>query len=164
MGEWIPLVVAIVGATAVFVGHIYNQRAARLHVAAQTFATAIRAVNNYADLPYRVRRRPDSDPSTRWELANRISDLHSEMDFHRAWLRIEAPPVADAYDVLVAVVREEAGPYVKSAWHEPVIIRDSGMNLGLGSKYENPLTDDARSACIEAMRLHLRKRVHRRTG
>lgn len=147
--------VFVAGGTAIF-GYLHASRMTRRERMAQTLAQAINAVGDYQDLPYRVRRRPASEPTIRSGLAERISDIHSRLDFHSAWLRITAPDVAVAYDRLVANVRREAGAHVKMAWLEPIIERDQEMNLGLGLHYRCPETEVARNECIAAMRKHLR--------
>lgn len=143
------------GSVAIF-GYLHTSRAARRERMAQALAQAINAVGDYQDLPYRVRRRPSSEPTVRSNLAARISDIHSRLDFHSAWLRITAPDVAAAYDRLVTDVRKEAGAHVKAAWLQPIIERDQEMNLGLGQQYQCPETEAARNECIAAMRKYLR--------
>jgi hypothetical protein len=145
----------IAGGVAVF-GYLHTSRATRRERMAQSLAQAINAVGDYQDLPYRVRRRSSSDPAVRSNLAERISEIHSRLDFHSAWLRITAPEVATAYDQLVADVRSEAGAYIKEAWLQPIIRHDQEMNLGLGQQYKCPETDKARGECIEVMRIYLR--------
>jgi hypothetical protein len=147
--------ILVAGGVAIF-GYLHTSRATRRERMAQSLAEAINAVGDYEDLPYRVRRRPSSEPTVRSVLAERISDIHSRLDFHSAWLKISAPDVAVAYDLLVANVRQEAGVHIKAAWLEPIVEQDEEMNLGLGEKYQCPGTDLARKACIAAMRAHLR--------
>jgi hypothetical protein len=106
-------------------------------------------------LPFRVRRRPASTPETRAGFAERISDIHSRLDFHSAWLHVAAPPVAVLFDRLVKTVRMEVNPHVKAAWRESLITEDTGMNLGLGSIYVAPETDRLKGECTELMRRYL---------
>ena len=146
------LVTALV---AVF-GYLYTNHAARRERIAETLAQALNTVGDYEDLPYRVRRRPSAEPATRAALAERISDIHSRIDFHSAWLRITAPTVAMSYELLVTAVRAEAGAHIKSAWLQPLITRDEEMNLGLGAQYQCPNTDNAKAECITVMRKYLR--------
>ena len=49
------------------------------------------------DLALRERRRPESSPSVRWELAQRVSEIHKRMDYYTALLDITAPDVARQY-------------------------------------------------------------------
>jgi len=145
------LVTAVV---AVF-GYLHTARVNRRERVAQELAQALRAVGDYQDLPFRVRRRPASAPETRAGFAERISDIHSRLDFHSAWLGVAAPPVAVLFDTLVKTVREEVGPHVKAAWREPLITEDDGMNLGLGSIYVYPQTERLKIECAEAMQRYL---------
>jgi hypothetical protein len=147
--------ILVTGGVAIF-GYLHTSRAARRERIAHTLAQAISAVGDYEDLPYRVRRRPSSDPATRSQLSERVSDIHSRLDFHSAWLRISAPAVAPSYDHLIAEVRWEVGGHIKKAWLEPLIEQDQGMNLSLGAQYQCPRTEAARDKCIAGMRNYLR--------
>jgi hypothetical protein len=52
--------------------------------------------------------------------------------FHRSWLRVQAPQVADVYDSLLRAMREEAGAAMTHAWNTSPITRDEDMPLGNG--------------------------------
>jgi hypothetical protein len=153
----IALLGILVTAVVAVSGYLHSARAGRRERIAHEFAEALRTVGDYQDLPFRIRRRRASDAETRAAIAERISEIHSRLDFHVAWLRVAAPDVAKTFDELVEVVRQEVGPHAKRAWLEPVISADSGMNLGLGAVYFAPRTDQLKVDCINAMSSHLRR-------
>jgi hypothetical protein len=155
MSDLIALAGVLATAAVAIYGYLYTNRASRRERMSQTFAEALNAVGDYQDLPFRVRRRPSAAPDVRASLADRISDIHSRLDFHLAWLRITAPEVAIAYDHLVSVLREEVGVHIKSAWLDPVIKTDAEMNLGLGRQYQCPRTEVARDECVAVIQRHL---------
>jgi hypothetical protein len=146
------MVTAIV---AVF-GYLYTARVGQRERIAHELAEALRTVGDYQDLPYRVRRRKASDSETRAALAERVSEIHSRLDFHTAWFGVAAPPVAEIFDELVEIARNEVGPHVKAAWLEPVIVEDAQMNLGLGARYASPRTDHLKLECIRVMQREMR--------
>jgi len=136
-----------------------SQRAARRERQTREFAEALAVIEDYAELPYRIRRRPGT-PQARHELTEQISQIQSRLAFHQGWLRMEAPGVARAYDHLVRTTRARAGAQMRAAWLEPVLGEDAQVNLG--KAYERNDIDGAREACIEAMRAALGQRpLHR---
>lgn len=152
-------VIAVLGsAITASVTYLLSQRAARRERAAKDFAEALSAVEDYAELPYRIRRRPGT-PEARHQLTEEASRIQSRMAYHHALLQIEAPEVADEYRLLVRAVRSQAGRQMREAWREPVAGTDAGMNLTAG--YPREEIDDARDACVAAMRGALRRGRHR---
>jgi hypothetical protein len=75
--------------------------------------------------------------------------LRRTPDLQHAWLQIEAPEVAAAYDRLVRAARSEAGEQMKKAWTQPPPTSDEGMILG--GAYPRGEIDAARSTCSRAM-------------
>ncbi|MEU0842613.1 hypothetical protein ABZ370_24480 [Streptomyces sp. NPDC005962] len=67
------------------------------------------------EIPYRIRRRPDSSSAVRQRLTDEVSGLLARMAFHQAWLQIEASAVAGPYAILVATARSEAGAHMSLA-------------------------------------------------
>ena len=70
-----------------------NQRAARRERQANAFAEALQAIEDYAEMPYRIRRRLGTH-GARHELTEQISQIQSRIAFHQAWLSLETPEVA----------------------------------------------------------------------
>ncbi|MFF1511214.1 hypothetical protein [Streptomyces sp. NPDC058326] len=146
------LIVPAVALVGVYATYALNQRAARRERRAKTFAEALTAVEEYLEMPYRIRRRHNS-PEARRDLTDQVSSLLARMAFHHAWLQIEASAVAEPYAAFVSAARAEAGVHMSEAWRQPPIEADSGMNLG--QAYARDQSTAARAACIDAMRANL---------
>ncbi|MEU5411247.1 MULTISPECIES: hypothetical protein [Streptomyces] len=146
------LTVPVIALLGVYITYTLNQRAVRRERRSKTFAEALTAVEEYLEMPYRIRRRPDL-PEARRELTDEVSSILARMAFHQAWLQIEASSVAGPYATLVATARAEAGVQMSVAWLHAPITSDSGMNLG--TAYSRERSNAAKTACITAMRRHL---------
>lgn len=160
--EAVVVLAAVIGmagtAVTAVLTHSLGERSARRERRAEVFAKALAAVEDYAEMPYRIRRRRGSDQA-RHELTDRISQVQSLIAFHQAWLHIEAPVVAVAYDALVQAARKQAGAQMNDAWNEPLLSVDRQMNLG--SAYQRDTIDTARNSCVQVMREAL---GHRRSA
>jgi len=132
-----------------------NQRTTRRERQANVFAEALRAIEDYAELPYRIRRRSGT-PESRHELTEQISQIQSRIAFHQAWLAIEAPSVADPYQNLVRATKAQAGRQMTQAWNEPATTEDSQVSLGVA--YPRDQIDKARGECVGAMHEALGRR------
>lgn len=150
--QTVALIVPVMALVGVFVTYMLNQRSMRRERRSKAFAEALTVVEEYLEMPYRIRRRPAS-PDVRRELTDEASSLLARMAFHQAWLQIEASEVAGPYAALVASARAEAGVHMSEAWQQPPIETDNGMNLG--SAYQRDQSNRARALCIESMRRHL---------
>jgi hypothetical protein len=146
----------VIGSLVVWV---LNQHAARRERRNQAFSESLAAVEQYLELPFRVRRRRDGI-ATRHELGAAISDVQVRLAQHQGWLDLVAPTVAPTYRDLVTAARREAGSAMSVAWLEPPITSDDGMNVGIRFSREN--TDIARARCVDAMHESLRVRLGRR--
>jgi hypothetical protein len=62
-------------------------------------------------------------------LTSALSDLQARIALHRAWLQVEAPAVAQAYEALISAARAEAGTQMADAWNSTPLARDADMNL-----------------------------------
>jgi hypothetical protein len=149
----VVLLVPVVAGCFLLVGYLLNQLWARNERRAKAFAEALAAVEDYLEMPYRVRRRPASDPETRATLTNQMSDIKAQIAFHQAWLQVEAPQVAEAYDDLVRAAQEEGGIQMQQAWKEPLRDTDAAMNLGVA--YDRSKSDAARVRTLERMRAEI---------
>ena len=135
-GSWIwaqtsALNVPCIALFGAYLTYALNQRAVRRERRAKTFAEALTAVEEYLEMPYRIRRRPRSSSAVRQQLTDEVSGLLTQMAFHQAWLEIEASAVTGPYATLVATARAEAGAQMSLAWDQPPITTGSGMNLGV---------------------------------
>jgi hypothetical protein len=165
---WAQTAAVLVGATAV-VGALISvaltygltQRAARRERQVNFFAEALSAIEDYVELPYRIRRRPRT-PGARHELTEQISQIQSRIAFHQAWLSLETPGVARSYENLVRAAKAQAGGQMARAWQEPTIRKDAQVNLGVA--YPRNEINAARSQCIAAMRDTLGRRAAHLNG
>jgi hypothetical protein len=83
-----------------------------------------------------------------------MSDIKAQIAFHQAWLQVEAPQVAEAYDDLVLAAQEEGGIQMQQAWKEPLRDTDATMNLGVA--YGRSKSDAARARTLDHMRQEIR--------
>ena len=149
----IPVITVVGAVIGVVVTYALNQRAGRRERQARAFAEALAVIEDYANMPYRIRRR---QPEARHEISVELDKIQSRIAFQHAWLQIEAPEVAAAYDRLVRAARSEAGEQMKKAWTQPPPTLDEEMSLG--GAYPRAEIDAARSICITAMCVALGRR------
>jgi hypothetical protein len=79
-------------------------------------------------LPYKIRRRPDSNGTTRAALGDKTGEVVSRLWFDRAWLQTDSE-VGAAYRDLMAQTKQDGGIYRATAWSEPVPIKDEDAQL-----------------------------------
>jgi hypothetical protein len=151
--ETAALIVPFIALFGAFLTYALNQRAVRKERRAKTFAEALTVVEEYLEMPYRIRRRPESSSAVRQQLTDEVSGLLARMAFHQAWLQIEASAVAVPYATLVATARAKAGAQMSLAWQQPPITTDDGMNLG--APYPRDRSTAARATCVDVMRRQL---------
>jgi hypothetical protein len=148
--------IAIIGGViTTLVTYLLSQRAARRSQRAATFAEAIAAVEDYAEMPYRIRRRRPTTEA-RYDLTDEVSKIQARLAYHQALLQIEVPEVAEPFGALVRATKIQAGGQMKAAWQQPAFTDDTQMNLGV--RYPRDSIDAARDTCIRAMRNALRVR------
>lgn len=150
------VIAALIAAVVAVAGYMLTQAQTRRERRAKEFAQALAAVEEYLEAPYRIRRRQAATPEARDALTNALSDLQARIAHHRAWLHVEAPAVAQAYDALVAAARSEAGVQMIEAWNTAPPTKDADMNLKVA--YQHPSSDDERAKVIALMRQNLRYR------
>lgn len=155
----IAAVVATLIGFAVAIGvAVYNvvqqQKENRRQERAKAYAEAVRAVDDYLETPYRIRRR-DGSGEHRWQLTESISEIQSRINFHKDWLRINASTaVYDAYVEFIKAAKTEAGAQMTTAWNGPVTKKDRQVPLGTGLPH--PASDTAKEAVLEGMKACLK--------
>lgn len=146
-------VIAIVGAALVaLLTYGLNRRAARRERRALAFGEALSVIEDYAEMPYRIRRRPGTLEG-RHQLTEEVSRIYSRLAFHQALLDLEAPTVAAAYRLLANEAKAEVGAQLTTAWQKPVRSTDPEMNLE--EHYDRTRVDRARDQCVATMRTAL---------
>jgi hypothetical protein len=147
------VIAALIAALVAVTGYTLTQAQARRERRAKEFGEALAVVEEYLEAPYRIRRRQAATPEARDSLTNALSDLQARIAHHRAWLHVEAPTVARAYDVLIAAARSEAGVQMTEAWNSAPLASDADMNLRVA--YQHPDSDAERDKVIAIMRQNL---------
>lgn len=118
------------------------------------FAEALVAIEQYGEVPWRIRRRPDSTPDTRLRLSDAVHEIQEELMYYEGLLSMESPTVGSAYAALVATIKTEAGPAISESWSSPPIEKDEGMSGQI--KFDTTATAQARRDYIQAVRRYLR--------
>lgn len=144
----VALIVPIIAALGAVIVWSLGQRARRREQRSKSFAAALASVEAYAEMPYRIRRRPDT-LEARPELTEAISAVQADIAWHQAWLELEAPTVAGPYRALVRAAREQAGAQMRQAWTHPPLHADHEMNLHIA--YPREQIDASRVTCLQAM-------------
>lgn len=150
---WAAVLAAIVAATAASIGYYLTTRLKLLESRRTEYARALTAISNYKDLPYRIRRRPDSSTATRKELGAAINDVQRDINFHESWLELQSPPVARAYRALAYAVRKDGARLRKEAWMEPPADKDADMDFSDTYEFND---EEEQLLCINRMRSTLR--------
>lgn len=152
--EWATIIAAAIAAVVAVAGYVRTQAWARRERRAKAFADALAAIEDYLEAPYRVRRRQAATPEARTALTSILNDLQARIALHRAWLQVEAPAVAEAYEALVSAARAEAGTQMTDAWNSAPLANDADMNLKVA--YAHPDSDAQRLLAARSMRRNLR--------
>lgn len=69
----------------------------------------------WLEMLYRVRRRANTEQAER-ELVERFHGLQEGIDHHRGWLSSESKYLARSYCRLVAAIKLETEPLIRTAW------------------------------------------------
>lgn len=129
---------------------VAQQEEGRRQERAKAYAEAVRAVEDYLETPYRIRRRSGSGEH-RWQLTESISEIQSRINFHKGWLRINASTeVYDAYVAFIKAAKEEAGVQMTDAWNGPVTKKD--RQVPLGTALPQPKSAAAKEVVLTAMK------------
>lgn len=148
-----PVIAAILTGSVAIFSLVVTQVQARQDARRKDFAEALAAVERYAELPYRVRRRQASTPAVRGQIAEHIHEVQQDLLFHKNWMRIQAPRVADIYDSLLRTTKEEAGSAITEAWSTTPISKDEDMPLGTPLRF--PRMERERGKYVEGVRYEL---------
>jgi hypothetical protein len=148
----------LIAAGVAVLGYSHQQRSARRDQRATGYAEALRAVEDYLEAPYRIRRR-DGSSAARMGVATHVSDIQSRISFYTGWLSIHAPHgVQQTYVAFVIAAKKDAGPQMTHAWRSAPTRKD--QDVPLGAALPQPRASLARDAVLAAMRRDL-KVTHR---
>lgn len=116
---------ALIAVVVALFGYRSSQQTARRERRAGIYAEALRAVEDYLEGPYRIRRR-DGSAEQRTAITTFLSDVKSRHNYYQGLLRLHGPAaVADAYDSFVAAAIAEAGPQMTQARQLAPVRRDN---------------------------------------
>ena len=145
------IIAAVIAALVVVAGYFLQQYFARRERRALIYSEALRAVADYLEAPYLIRRK-DGSPETQQRLVSHVSEVQSRISFYTSLLRLHAPvKVNEAYDALVGVAREEAGGNMTAAWHEKPVRSGRFVPLGNGKGFDRSRSDKAMAEVLRAM-------------
>lgn len=134
--SWAPVATAVIAGAVALIGYLLSQHAARRERKSKIYAEALATVRSLEEMPFRIRRRPSSDPETRAALATRLSDVFTDLRFHIVYLQVDSKVVGDSFIDLVDRTREFGAKFRTDAWESPVMIADADMNMRFGYEYE----------------------------
>ena len=144
-----PILAAILAAGVVVFGYLFDRRNRRRDELRDLCSEALRAVADYEELPYLIRRRSDRSPMTPAELVARASDVQTKLDYFATRLRLEREDLGGAFADLVNAIRKESGAHMSEAWNQSRIEKDA--EVPLGSPYGRTSGDRARARCLSVM-------------
>lgn len=144
------IIAAILATLVAVVGYSIQQRISRRERRAEIYSEALRAVEDYLEAPYLVRRR-DGSASARQSIATRISEIQSRLSYYSALLEIHADSeICDAYRRLVSVARVEAGREMSEAWKSLPTTRDH--DVPICTRHDRSRSDEARHSFIDVIK------------
>lgn len=145
------IIAALIAALVVVGGYFLQQHFARRERRALIYSEALRAVADYVEAPYLIRRK-DGSPETQQHLVSHVSEIQSRIAFYTSLLQLHAPlKVYEAYDALVRVAREEAGGNMTAAWQEKPVRTGRFVPLGKGKRFDRSRSDQAMAVVLMAM-------------
>jgi hypothetical protein len=145
------IIAGLLAAGVAIWGYGWQQRYARADARAAIYGEALRAVEDYAEAPYVIRRR--SGKYARAEVTRQISEIQSRLSLSCALLEVSANQhIAEAYVTLVKAARREAGAAMSDAWKSPRIRKDSEVTGQ--RRYDRFGIDDGREKFLAAIREH----------
>jgi len=132
----------LIAAGVAVLGYSAQQRSARRDQRATGYAEALRAVEDYLEAPYRIRRR-DGSAAARMSVTTHVSDIQSRISLYLAF---------------VGAAKQDAGPQMTQAWRSRPTSKDRDVPLGVA--LPQPRASLARDAVVAAMRRDLKVTHH----
>jgi len=145
----VSLATGILSAAVVVSGFYVQRSFARRDERGKLYADALRALDDYLEAPYRIRRRDGSDEA-RMALTQHVSEIQVRLSYAQAALTQLAPvDVANVFDEAQKAARSEAGRAMTAAWTAAPTKRDRAVPLG--ERIVMPTAEEARRRLVEAM-------------
>jgi hypothetical protein len=141
-----PAVGAVLALAGVFIGLWVNGDRAERDRRRRLHARALKAILDYAEMPFMIRRRRHEEgerSAERVRLSHHFSAVKAEIITCQVLLRADGDDdLADAYDTLFETARNTAGHQAHIAWTEPPIKKDEQMNMGPLFEKLEPFRDE----------------------
>lgn len=155
------IIAALLAAAFAVFGYAWQQRHARADRRALMYGDALRAVEDYAEAPFLVRRREGK--GARAAVSTQISEIQSRLALSRALLDISADArIAASYRDLMAVTKKVAGTAMSAAWRSPRVRRDA--DVPCPDPYDRTRILAARDEYLRAIRRYDRGASRRVNG
>jgi len=143
------IVAALLAAGIAVGGYMWQQRQSRADKRAVMYSEALRAVEDYAEAPFLVRRRQGKD--ARATVSTQISEIQSRLALSAALLTISANShIAASYDNLVSITKRTAGAAMTDAWKSRRLRHDS--EVPCPSPYDRGAILEARKEYLAVIR------------
>ena len=126
----VPLIVAVIGFTAVMVRMWWDARDAQLERLRELYAGGWAAVQSYKEMAFAVRRRNIEDRAgERVRLSEALAAIQKDLSYREALIaRERSGKIASEYSALVSKTREIAGGIIRDSWNNEPITKDSEMH------------------------------------
>lgn len=153
-GAIATIIVGIVAAIVAVNAYKTQQQETRRQEKAKLYAEAVRAVEDYMESPYRIRRK-DGSAEARREITQHISDVKSRISYYTGLLAIHGTrEVCAAYDTFVNAAQREAGPQMTAAWEIKPVKKDKDVPLRT-APLQRTATDAARATLLAVLKIDL---------
>lgn len=142
----------LIAAVVAVVGYALQQRHARKERRTVTYSEALRAVEDYLEAPYLIRRR-DGSAGSRQAITTHICEIQSRLSYYSALLGMQDDrysEISSAYQALVASARAEGGSAMSAAWRDRPTRKDG--DVPLGRRYDCSRSDEARRNYLDAIK------------
>jgi hypothetical protein len=148
----VAVIAALVAGLVALTGFLVNGSLNRAAEKRKACAEALSVIEQYAQLPFTFYRRADDDPQTKAKLGDLLAKTQVDLAFHKKWLRLEDPAVADAYETLADKYSAKNSEFRRYALEQPPgsveVPRDHPFRYGATAEWEH---------CIELMRAHINR-------
>lgn len=148
------LVAALIAGVVAVTGYLLSQASQRRERQAKIYADALAALTRWGEVPFAILRRPRSDEEVRAAIGKEISDAMGGVSYHVTLLRLESPPLGEAYRLLWHRLRVTWNQNRDLAWATPVMTTDEEMRKVPSFVRED--ADEEYALCLLAMRRELK--------
>jgi hypothetical protein len=125
----IPLAVAFVGILGgIVLASLSRRQEARAH-RQEFYAEAVKAVVEWMEYPYRIRRRTSDDSGELRRLTEIGHGIQERLAYYRTWTLIDNAETGAVYGSVIEGIRQRLGSACRDAWTMDPISSPEGMNL-----------------------------------